>query len=241
MASRNFGSRTTNRRMDPGHTAAKDLRADVEAAILGLEGEQVVVRARNIVNGNIADLAAYTVASLAARNDATLNVEGDVVLLVGQTTASQNGLYVVGAVGGGTAPLTRHPAMPAASTLTSMTVEIAVGTLYSTTRWFSTAVAPVIGTTDPAFFPEHVTQTIALVAGTTTVTNVPVLSATKSGFAITRQVANTSTSTTGGYVLNGAPTPGVLGTATFAVMAAVAAGTINNADISTVKITVTNR
>lgn len=243
MASRNFGSRVTSRRMDPGHTAAKDLRADIEAAFLGVEGDldAILVSARNVVNGNIADLAAYTVASAGARNDATLNVEGDVVLLVGQTTPAQNGLYVVGAVAGGLAPLTRSPKMPAASTLSKITVEIAVGTVYSGTRWFSTAVAPVIGTTDPAFFPEHVTQTIALVAGTTTVTNVPLLSATKSSVSVTRQVANTSTATTGGYVLNGAPTPGVLGTATFAVMAAVAAGTINNADISTVKITVINR
>ncbi len=70
-------------------------------------------------------------------------------------------------------------------------------------------------------------------------TGVPVLSA-ESFIGFTRSTANTCTATTGGYVLNGAATPGVLGTASFAVMASVAAGTINNADISTLQALVCN-
>ncbi len=238
-ASRNFGSRSQAFKLDP-RRALKDLRDDVEAAILGLEGE-ISIRVKNVVNGNIADLAAYTVAANAARNDNVANVEGDVVLLVGQTTATENGLYVVGAVASTTAPLTRHQNL-ASGLIPKMNVEVDQGTLYSNTRWFATApAASLVGTTDPAFYPEHVTQTVALVAGTKTISNVPLLSATKSAITITRQVANTCTATTGGYVVNGAPTAGKLGTATFDVMAAVAAGTINNADVSTVKVTVINR
>ena len=239
MASRNFGS-LLNRYKNDFRRCIVALRADVEAAVLGLEREQVAYRAVNVVNGNIASLAAYTVAASAGRNDNVANVQGDVVLLVGQTTPAENGLYVVGAVNGGTAPLTRDPRMAAASTLSDVTIEVQQGAVYAKTKWFNSVNAPVIGTNDPAFMPEAVTVTVALVAGTTTVTSIPVLSATRSGIVVTRQVPNTTDSTIA-YAVNGAPTPGVLGTATFAVMATVAAGTINTADISTLKITVINR
>lgn len=237
--SRNFG--ITNKYKNDAKRAVNKLWTYVESAVLALEGEQTAFRATNIVNGNIADRSAYTVAAATNRNDNVANVEGDVVLLVGQTTAAENGLYVVGAVSGGTAPLTRSAKMASGSTLSDVTVEIQQGAIYAKTKWFNTANAPVIGTTDPAFMPEAVTVTAALVAGTVTVTTIPVLSATRSGISATRQATGGTVTTTIMYVVNGAPTPGVLGTATFAVMAAVAAGTIQNADTSTLKITVTNR
>lgn len=198
-------------------------------------------RVRNVLNANVADLTAYTVASNSANNDATLNVENDLVLLIAQTTASQNGIYAVGTVTAGVAPLTRLASMPSGYAFLADEFEIAVsaGTLFQHTKWFNSA-AGTIGTDAPAFFPRSVTQSVALVAGTTTITNVPILSATKSGFSVRRSTANTSTLTVGGYVLNGNPTPGALGTATAEIMAAVAAGTINNADISTLHITITN-
>jgi hypothetical protein len=206
----------------------------------------VTVRARNVVNGNIADLTAYTVASNAAVNDATLNVEGDVVLLVAQTTAAENGLYVVGAVATGTAPLTRLSPLPAGKVILADQYEVcvSVGTVFGHTKWFNTA-AVTIGTTDPAFFPETVTISQALVAGTMTITSIPVLSATKSFIGLTRRVANTSNLTVGGYctTVGGANgvTAGKLGTASVIVEACVAAGTINNADISTLEFSVHNR
>jgi hypothetical protein len=201
-----------------------------------------VLRARNVVNGNIADLAAYTVTSNAAVNDATLNVEGDVVLLVGQTTAAQNGLYTVGAVTAAAAALTRHPAMFTGRVfrIADYDVAVAAGTVFGNTVWFN-AAAGTIGTNTPDFYPESVTISQALVAGTMTLTSVPIVSATKSAISAYRKTANTCTATTGGYVTNGAATPGALGTASVVVMAAVAAGTINNADISTLHITFTNR
>lgn len=201
-----------------------------------------LLRAKNVINGNIADLTAYTVAANASRNDNVANVEGDIVLLINQTTASQNGLYVVGVVAAGTAPLTRSPSMPSGLIVSANQFEVSVlsGDVFAQSKFFNTA-AVTIGTTDPAFYPERVTITQALVAGTMTLTSVPILSATKTGFAITRSTANTSTATTGGYALSGNPTPGILGTASATIFATVAAGTINNADISTLHITIINR
>lgn len=202
-------------------------------------------RARNVVNGNIANLAAYTVASNAAVNDATLNVAGDIVLLVAQTTPAQNGLYVVGTVAAGVAPLTRLASM--ASTLVFVTdafnVAIGAGTIFAHTEWFNSA-GGTIGTNDPAFFPRKVTFSRGLTNGTFTFADIPILSATKSNILISRTTANTSVATDGGYcpTVGGASgiTPGALGTATVTIEACVLAGTINNADVSTLNVTVLN-
>jgi hypothetical protein len=73
-----------------------------------------------------------------------------------------------------------------------------------------------------------------------TITSIPILSATKSAISAYRKTANTCTSTIQ-YVTNGAATAGALGTASVEVMAAVAAGTINASDVSTLHVTITNR
>ncbi len=212
----------------------------IDAAEAGGDVVQTL-RARNIVNGNVADLAAYTVASNAAVNDATLGVEGDVVLLVAQSTAAQNGLYTIGVVAAGVAPLTRHASMFTGRVfrVADYEIAVAVGTVFANTKWFN-AAAGTIGTNTQSFVPESVTISQALVAGTMTLTSVPILSATKSAISSYRKTANTCTDTLE-YVTNGAATPGALGTASVEVMAAVAAGTINAADISTLHVTITNR
>lgn len=198
---------------------------------------------RGVVVANVSDLTAFTVAG----NDGLTYAAGELVLLANQTTGAQSGVYQVGTVGGGTAALTRVSWLAAGAIVRSgFTVRVSEGTLFANTNWFiSTTGAITIGTTAHAWYPERVTQSVALVAGTTTVTNVPVLSATKTGWAITRRVANTSTLTTGGYCVstggaNGV-TAGHVGTASVVIEATVAAGTINNADISTLQITVINR
>lgn len=195
------------------------------------------VRARNVVPANVADLGAFTVAG----NDGITNVAGDVVLLVAQTTAAQNGLYQVGTVAAGAAPLTRLGAMAAGDTMLAgqLVVHVAVGTLFANTEWKNTAASGVVGTNDLAFYPKTVIQSLTLVAGTTTITNVPILSATKSQIVPVRKTANTCSSTIQ-YVTNGAATPGALGTASVEVMAAIDAGTINAADISTLEIAIHN-
>ncbi len=109
------------------------------------------------------------------------------------------------------------------------------------TTWVVTNTGTsVVGTTTFTMFPRSVTQSITLVAGTATITNVPVVSATKTGVYGVRTTANTSTATTGGYHPVGAMTPGALGTASIVYDATVAAGTINNADISTLAVTIVN-
>ena len=46
--------------------------------------------------------------------------------------------------------------------------------------------------------------------------------------------------TLGGYAITAQPTPGIIGTATTTINACVAAGSINNADISTLAVTIDN-
>ncbi len=207
--------------------------------------ETLQVRARNIAAaGNVADLGVFTVAG----NDGVTNVEGDVIILAEQTTAAQNGPYVVGVVGGGTAPLTRPDWWGTGAVLPSgIEIEIgAEGTVFKNTTWRAMVVAEtfVVGTTDPRLYPKSVSGTTALVAGTFTISTVPVFSE-KTAIHLNRDVANTSTSTTGGYhpTAGGANgiTIGVRGTAAVVVEATVAAGTINAADVSTLHWTILNQ
>jgi len=200
----------------------------------------IVMRARNVVNGNIADLTAYTVASNAAVNDATLNVEGDIVLLVAQTTVAENGVYRVGVVAGGTAPLYRV-APKAAFLADQYEIAVSSGTKFGHTKWFNSA-GGTLGTNDPAFYPESVTISQVLTAGTASaITGIPLLSATKSNILYTRTATGGTLTNTVGYQTVPAPTPGPIGTASIVPMAVVAAGTIQNLDTSTLLITVVNR
>lgn len=203
----------------------------------------ITARVKNVVNGNIADLTAYTVAANATRNDNTANVEGDIVLLVAQTTVAQNGLYRVGAVATGTAPLTRVSPIPAGTAFVADQLEITVtsGAIFGHTKWFNTA-SGTIGTNDPAFYPESVTISQVLTAGTAAaIQSIPLLSATKSNILYTRTATGGTLTTTIGYQTVPAPTPGPIGTASIVPMAVVAAGTIQNADTSTLLVTVVNR
>lgn len=191
-----------------------------------------------VVTANVADLTAFAVGT---NTDGLTHTEGNIVALVAQTTASQNGLYLVGAVAAAAAPLTRISSLASGEVITQGQVRFTVqaGTVFAHTEWKNTA-AGTIGTNDPAFYPGRVVITQALVAGAIALTTVPILSATKTGVHLTRTVANTCAATDGGYVLNGAPTAGIIGTGSLPIMASVLAGTLNNADISTLKITVVN-
>jgi hypothetical protein len=204
----------------------------------------VVHRARGVVTA-AETLATFDSVTGGTIRDGVTYVQGDVVLLVGQATKSQNGLYVVGAVAAGSAPLTRAADYATGTVFAKgspVVVEVGPdGTLFGNTLWKSTASGPVtVDTTSVDFYPRQVTQSVTLVAGTVTVTNVPILSATKSNFLASRTTANTSTATTGGYQPVGAVTPGIVGTASLVFDATVAAGTINNADISTLSLTIVN-
>lgn len=191
-----------------------------------------------VVTANVADLTAFAVGT---NTDGLTHVEGNIVALVAQTTAAQNGLYLVGAVAAAAAPLTRISSLASGEVITQGQIRFTVqaGTVFAHSDWKNTA-AGTVGTNDPAFFPREVTITQALVAGAATITSVPVLSATKSRVSVIRSTANTCVATDGGYVLNGNPTAGALGTASVPIMASVLAGTLNNADLSTLHITIAN-
>ena len=64
-------------------------------------------RVRGAVNQNIADKAAFPVAQTGGGQEGITYVQGDLVLLMGQTAPAENGPYFVGAVVAGNAPLTR--------------------------------------------------------------------------------------------------------------------------------------
>ena len=96
-----------------------------------------------------------------------------------------------------------------------------------------------IGTTSLTIYPRTVIQSITLSSGTVTVTNVPVLSATKTAMQFTRTTVSSASSTVS-YGPVGTITPGALGTSTFVFDACVAAGTINTSDGSTGALAITN-
>lgn len=206
---------------------------------------------RNLVVGNIADLAAYTVASSLLVNDAVLGVEDDVVALVGQTEEEENGFYVIGPVVAGVAALTRHPSFPVGAIMPNgLTFEIQAGTTYGgkTAKSFSTQAGGwTIGTHDPVFYPRTYTKTITLAAGTYTIgfgsTATPdeaLMLWTTHNVQLTQ---NTHAGTAGTNKLE-APTAsrvvGLVGTAVVVVNSIVDAGTVAGSDTATVDVLITN-
>jgi hypothetical protein len=223
------------RGIDDSKVLVEIIGPDVGALDVSETGGDIVtsLRARNVVNGNVADLAAYTVASNAAVNDATLNVEGDVVLLVAQTTAAENA-----------APLTRHAAMFTGRVFRAddYDILIAAGTLFAHSRWFNSA-AGTIGTNTPAFVPESVTQSRAFPVNTglIVVDNVPILSATKTMLNVIN-IAEVTADLTVRYSRQPATVvAGALGLASITVMAEIAAGGVNVDDDSTLLVQIVNR
>ena len=104
---------------------------------------------RGASTANIADLTAFTVASV----DGLTYVAGERILLKNQSTASQNGIYVVGTVAAGTAPLTRALDMDSsAEVLPGALVYVSEGTLNGNAYFFlSSDAAITIGTTSLTF------------------------------------------------------------------------------------------
>lgn len=222
----------------------------VETAFLEVLTKAAVRRVRGVVYANVASLAAFTVA-----DNGITYVEGDRVLLAAQSTGAQNGVYVVGAVATGTAPLTRATDMPAALVLPlgSIVETGPEGTYYANSSWKATATTTggaVIGTNDPLFYPRVWRQTITLASGTykigfgsTATPDEPLYlkSTTTSMVNITRDtVGGTVTDT----IMYACPVTtrvaGIPGTANIVINAVVAAGTIQNQDTSTLSVLVTN-
>lgn len=135
----------------------------------------VVHSARGVVTSNVSDLSAFTVAT----HDGLTFAEGDRVLLAKQTTGSQSGIYVVGVVSTGTAPLTRAADWAAAAVLPAGSrVVLSEGTTFKGSTWFASVAGDVtVGTTSPAFYPERVKgTTAAMTAGGVNVSSTWILS-----------------------------------------------------------------
>lgn len=205
-------------------------------------------RARNIgsVGANVVLATGYTVNS---GNDGVTNVAGDIILLVSQTTAAQNGPYVVGTPVANVSPLTRPDWWPTGAVYKTGT-QIKVGgegTVYKNTVWQAMLAADTftVDTSDGKLYPLQVSGQTALAAGTFTL-SVPVFSA-KSEVQLTRVAIGGTITTTIMYVPSVSAgttgiTPGVIGTGAVVVTAQVAAGNATQAsDTSTLNWTVTNQ
>jgi hypothetical protein len=194
-----------------------------------------------------------------AMADGATPAVGDIFLLEQGRAASAAdvGLYQLVTVGSGSVPFvaTRMPDMAQGNVLLpKTTIEVGPrGTVFGTagTTWVNTltGLTNLIGTASFTFFPRQVTWTSALVAGVVTggasaTAGAPavmsVQSATLTQVVCVRRTANTTTATVNGYAYNGNPTAGGLGTGSVSMMACVAAGTVNNADVSTMDVTVIN-
>jgi len=137
-----------------------------DPAFVGIQTAAGGYVARNCALSNVASLSAYTVAG----NDGITNVAGDIVLLVAQTTAAQNGPYVVGTVGSGTAPLTRPSWWATGLTgVNGVCIEISEGTLFGGSTWKSRSTTTggfVVGTNDPVFYPKKYVRVTSAMSGT---------------------------------------------------------------------------
>lgn len=225
---------------------ASELRAVAEAAKTDVEALQggtftstiaassvsrqagVVHSARGVVTANVASLSAFTVAG----NDGLTYAEGERVLLAKQSTGSQDGIYVVGAVGGGAAPLTRAADWAAAAVLPAGSrVVISEGDAWKGSTWFASVAGDVtVGTTSPAMCPERVKGvTAAMTAGSVAVSNSWVLSASTSVVMLTAKTPGG----TQGTLSHGTLTAG-LGSGAFTITSS------SNTDTSTVSYVVHN-
>lgn len=228
---------------DPGALYAS---TDLEAALLELQETRTSRLVRGVVFANVVSLASFVGVAGGTPQDGVTYVAGDRVLLANQTTAAQNGVYVVGTVATGTAPLTRVADMPTGMAIRNgMVVEVSEGTIFAGSSWKAMCTgAAVVGTDDPVFYPRVCKGILTLASGTKT------LGATEGLFlfSVTRSAVSggfntaggTVTSTTGWRCASAGRTAGKSGVGALTIIAILAAGTINAADNSTFDWLVTN-
>ena len=206
------------------------------------------VHVRGVVDSNVANLAAFAGVTGGTAVNGVTYVAGDIVLLVKQTTAAENGFYIVGAVSGGAAPLTRPSWWAHGATIPQgFVAEVGIeDTAYPGSTWkaLCATATKVVDTDDPVFYPRVVKGVATLVLGVKALGSAAKLwvkSTTATVFHVTRNTANTTTATTGGYAVPvSTRTAGVIGTAAATITAQAADGTTNTADVSTVDWSATN-
>lgn len=118
------------------------------------------------------------------------------------------------------------------------------GTLWAGTSWKTFATRnQVVGTNGPALYPRELTQPIALVSGTATISNVPIKSTTKTQFVFSRTSASNPNSTVTYQPLGitaGIVQPGGAAGASVIYDATLLSGLINAADNSLGNFTIIN-
>jgi hypothetical protein len=212
-----------------GRPCLRDILEEHRAVLEGgsAAGVSPTHHVRAASTANIASLAAASTTM-----DGVTLVAGDRVLLKNQSTASQNGIYTVGTVAAGAAPLTRSGDFDVAGEAQpNVLVAVAEGTANADKVYALTTNAPItLGTTNLTFAQTasggEQSGTATLVLGTVTV---PATVTAGSRVFLTRTVSAGTTDTVEYAVPT--KTPGAPGS--FVIQAQVAAGTINVADTST--------
>lgn len=143
--------------------------------------------------------------------DGVTLIAGQAVLLVNQTTGSQNGLYSCGTVTANLCALTRVDIAGGEVTVSPIIVEVEAGTLYGGSTWKTTNTGSLtMDTTSLTFYPRTVRGTANLASNTVNVTNLWIVTgATALAVATNLNVgANVSTTNagagTGNIIIQGA-------------------------------------
>ncbi len=112
-------------------------------------------------------IAAFVGVAGGSAQDGLTYLAGERVLLAAQTTPAENGIYVVGTVGAGTAPLTRATDMLLTAVLPAgCHIYVSEGTTWRRTTWFASLAGPwTVGTSTPALYPRRVVGVSGALSG----------------------------------------------------------------------------
>jgi hypothetical protein len=159
---------------------------------------------------------------------------GQIVLLTAQSTANQNGPWVIGTITANTAPLTRPWWYTTGQVLNAgLVLEVSEGTVFQNSSWKEMSAAPItVDTTSTAYYPRVSKQTVTLSGGVFTAsTTIFMFSTTVSAVSATINTQAGTTTFISAPVAN--RVAGIAGTGAVRI-------TGGGSDTSTVDVVVTN-
>jgi hypothetical protein len=166
---------------------------EVEDAIAEVARQNRLRNVRAVVQSNVASLAACS-----TTQDGITLVAGDTVLLVGQTTAAENGPYLVGTPTAGNAALTRPGWWKAGYSVPDGFEFIVATDATSATamaKWKATGHGKVVGTNDPLIYPVQIKGSVALTSATPSTASVASLFIAAGAKAYLTETTNQANST----------------------------------------------